>query len=125
MKKLVLCALVLLGCSKKSSAPPTATLIIEVRDTSGSLITTLPGKITVYLYTSLQSFGTPSAAVASQGISGTGRVTFQVAPASYYYFAQGKCGTNTGSDSSTNGTLTAGITTILTTTYTAKAGCTP
>lgn len=128
MKKTIVVLLLLVAC-KKSSSPP-ATLTISISDNQGNPISFYlnvhPDQIHAYLYTSLANFGNPGAAYQQTILNSNDNAVFPGIPArQYYFFIQGTCGSNSGSDSATFGPIVAGTTNGVSTIYNVKAGCTP
>jgi len=123
MKKTILLLLLFAACKK--NGPSTGTLNVEITNSqTGDPVTAWPGGITVYLYTSAANFGNQNAAFESAPVNSNGMASFPNIPVrQYYFFAQGQCGSNSGSDSATIGPIVGGTTNGITTTFTQTPGC--
>lgn len=117
--------ILLLFCSCKKSTPPT-TLKVIVTDNQGMPLTNYPRGIWVYLYNSKANFGNQNLAFESAPIDVNATASFNnLSGQQYYFYVQGPCGTNSGSDSTTIGPIQGGATTSVYTVFRPIAGCTP
>jgi hypothetical protein len=118
-------ASVILSACKKDN-PKAATLLVTVTDIYGNAITNYPGGIEVYLYSNKSDYGDANKALESEPIGRNGDVVFQnLSCIQYYFWAEGTCGSNSGSDSVTNGPLISGETNSFSTVFTGINGCIP
>ena len=120
----VLVSTIALSC-KKANKPPTQ-LIITVTDQYLNPITNYPAGIQVYLYTNKADFGSANKGIESVPTDKNGNATFpNLSPIQYYFWAQGACGSNSGSDTATSGAIPGGMTTVVSTVFYPQNGCIP
>lgn len=126
MKKLIIYFPILFLACKKSG-PSTGTLTVTVfNPTNGMPLEGFPDEASVYIYTNLQNFGNPNDAFQNAFIDKNGVATFPGIPVGkYYFFAEDSCGTSSGYDSATIGSIIGGTTNGYFTTISIKFGCIP
>ena len=116
---------VILSACKKDNQKP-ATLLVTVTDIYGNAIINYPGGIQIYLYVNKTDYGDANKALESEPVGRNGNVIFpNLSCIQYYFQARSACGSNTGSDSVTNGPLVSGETNIVSTVFTGINGCIP
>lgn len=113
--------------SCKKSAVSTGTLNVTVLSwLDNRPMGNYPGGLTVFLYTSKDNFGIAGSEYESAPVLSQGWASFPGIPArQYWFYVEGPCGSNSGSDSSTTGPIQGGTVNGVTTVYTGRPNCLP